>query len=104
LQQDVGVGVDQAGEDGAIGEVDDRNVGSLRAHVGPRPDRHDALILDQDPLVGAGLVGDAVDQATGVHQHCWRHGTHRTELCGEKRRREHARAQQMTEHQMPRRM
>ena len=53
LEQDVGVGVDQAGQDGGLREVDDGGVprGRLEDLVG-RADRLDPLPLDQDRAVG----------------------------------------------------
>ena len=58
-EEDVRVGVDEAGEDGGVGEVDDVEAGDSAGVAG---DFYDAVILDEDELVFERRVGGAVDQ------------------------------------------
>ncbi len=63
-EKDVGVGVDEAGEDGGVGEVDDVEAGGRLGGGGG--DFYDAVVLDDDDLVFERRVGGAVDEGAGA--------------------------------------
>ncbi len=78
---DVGVGVDQAGEDRRGGQVDDFGAGRPGEAV---LDRRDAVAFDDDRDLFTGGVGHPVDQASGVDDDAARSGgrRRRTRLTG----------------------
>src|SRR5580704_420375 len=63
-EEDVRVGVDQAGEDCGVGKVDDVEAGGRLSGGGG--DFYDAIVLDEDELVLEGRVGGAVDERAGA--------------------------------------
>src|SRR5262249_5446223 len=65
LQADVRVGVDQAGQHGGRGQVDDARPGR-RGGAGRVPYGLDATAAHDDHLVALGLIGPAVDQRAGA--------------------------------------
>ncbi|OIQ63318.1 hypothetical protein GALL_551410 [mine drainage metagenome] len=66
LAGDVVVGVDQAGQDGGVGQVDDLGPGRRDE---ARLDAGDAVVMDQDRDLGAGRLADPVDQVAGMDDH-----------------------------------
>ena len=70
----VGVGVDHAGDDGCLAEIDKLGVGR-NVHLGGRADLGDALAIEHDHLVGQHLSTLAVEQVAGAdHRHARRGG------------------------------
>src|SRR5262249_6281257 len=69
-QEDVGVGVDQAGEDRGFRKVDGPRSRGDR-HGGRVPHAFDALPLDDDHLIAANLSRAWLDQAPGPDDRRW---------------------------------
>ncbi len=66
LQEDVGVGIDQAGQDGGVRKID--GIGARRNfRAGSVGDAFDAIAANHDDLIAARLVRLAVDQNAGAN-------------------------------------
>src|SRR5712691_12932290 len=66
--------IDQPGKHGHLAEIDDAGVAGLTLDQRERPDRLDALSLDQDADIGLDLLRPAIDQPAGFDEHllwCW---------------------------------
>ena len=74
---EVHVAVDEAGEERAVAQVDDR-----RALGDLRPNRYDLPVLDDDDLVFLGWRAGAVDEETRLHGDDF--GAHRSESCDQR--------------------
>ena len=60
--------VDEARQHRHLREIDDPGVLRLGLYLGERPDRPDAVAVDEDADVGLGLVGAAVDEAARLDE------------------------------------
>ena len=69
LQQQMRMGIDQPGQNGHLGQIDDARGAGLRLHLRQRADRLDPVSFDQDAHVGLGGGGASVDQASGLDEY-----------------------------------
>ena len=78
LEEDVGMGVDQAGEEPGLAEIDHAN--SRRLELGGGPDLRDALSFHEDGELVPGRARVAVDQMRGFDEHALRRPRRRRRL------------------------